>query len=200
MSRQRPLRQPGPMLAQMRSALETADGLLESLYTVARLETGALKPDVVDFSVQPLLERLDQRYAAQARTIDLRWTVTPSLARVHSDPQLLERMLSNLINNALRFTERGGVVVACRLRRGHLLMQVWDTGKGMSVDDQETLFGAHFRGIPESDTDNGVGLGLAIVKQCARLLDIELSMRSCPGKGSCFSLRVPLAAVQDAEA
>lgn len=196
MSRQRPLRQPGPMLAQMRSALQTADGLLESLYTVARLETGALKPDVVDFSVQPLLERLDQRYAGQARTLGLRWTVTPSLARVRSDPQLLERMLANLIGNALRFTERGGVVVACRSRRAHLLLQVWDTGKGMSLDDQETLFGAHFRGIPESDTDNGVGLGLAIVKQCARLLDIGLAMRSVPGKGSCFSLWVPLAPPQ----
>ena len=200
MARQRPLRHPGPMLAQMKSALESADGLLDSLHTVARLETGSLKPHIVDFSVQPLLERLDHLYGPQAVSRDLRWTVTPSIARVHSDPVLLERMLSNLITNALRFTDRGGVVVACRSRSTHLLLQVWDTGKGMSPSDQEAMFGACYRGVPESDTDNGVGLGLAIVKQCARLLDIELAMRSLPGRGSCFSLWVPLAVSVEATA
>lgn len=193
MARQRPLRHPGPMLAQMKSALESADDLLDSLHTVARLETGSIKPHIVDFSLQALLERLDHLYGPQAGTQQLRWTVTPSIARVRSDPVLLERMLSNLIANALRFTEHGGVVVACRPRKQHVLVQVWDTGKGISSSEQQALFGAWFRGIPESDTDNGVGLGLAIVKQCAGLLDIDVTIRSRPGRGSCFSLKVPLA-------
>lgn len=200
MARQKPLRHPGPMLAQMKSALESADGLLDSLYTVARLETGALKPNVVEFSMQPLIERLDQQYAPQAEARELRWTVTPSLARVRSDPVLLERMLANLIANALRFTERGGVVVACRSRSDHLLLQVWDTGKGMLSGDPPAIPGACYRGIPDSDTDNGVGLGLAIVRQCALLLGIDLSMRSQAGRGSCFSLRVPLAMPAEAQA
>ena len=198
MARQRPLRHPEPLLAQMRSALESADVLLDALHTVARLETGAIRPRIVDFSVQPMLERLDHLYGPQARSRELRWTVTPSIARVASDPVLLERMLSNLIANALRFTERGGVVVACRPRRDHVLLQVWDTGKGLSSNDQQALSEALIRDLPDSDADNGIGLGLAIVRQCAGLLGIDLSVRSRPGRGSCFSLRVSTAALAPA--
>jgi signal transduction histidine kinase len=200
MARQRPLRHPGPMLAQMKSALESADVLLDSLHTVARLETGSIKPQVTEFSVQALLERLDHMYGPLARSHGLRWTVTPSIARARSDPVLLERMLSNLIANALRFTERGGVVVACRPRQDHLLVQVWDTGQGMSSSDQQAWSGGLIRGLSDSDSGVGVGLGLAIVRQCAALLAIDLSIRSTPGRGSCFCLRVPRAAPPSGEA
>lgn len=118
--------------------------------------------------------------------------LTPSIACVHSDALLLERMVSNLVSNAVRFTQSGGVVVSCRPSVSCLLLQVWDTGSGIDSAHHEAIFTEYFRGEPETESDNGVGLGLFIVKNCAAILEIALSLRSVPGRGSCFSLRIPL--------
>jgi len=180
-------------LTQMREAIASADHLLDSLHTMSRLEVGALRPRLSSFSIQPLLERVDVVYGLQARAKGLRWTVTPGIAHVHSDPILLERILGNLVANAVRYTQQGGVVVACRPRRDGLLVQVWDTGIGVSPGQVDTIFEAYFRGVPETETDNGVGLGLFIVRQSAALLGIDVGMRSQPGRGSCFWIKIPLA-------
>ena len=182
-----------PLVQQMKSALESANGLLDSIMTMARLETGSLRANRVDFSVQSLVERVDLTFQPQALEKGLRWVLTPSIARVHSDPVLLERMLNNLVSNAVRFTRTGGVVVSCRRSGPCLLLQVWDTGPGIDPADHEAIFTEYFRGEPETASDNGVGLGLFIVKNCAAMLDIGLALRSVPGRGSCFSLRIPLA-------
>ncbi len=182
-------------LMQMRAAIASADHMLDSLHTMSRLEVGALRPHFSQFSVQPLLERIDVIYGLQARAKGLRWTVTPCVTEVRSDAVLLERILGNLAANAVRYTLRGGVVVACRLRRDCLLIQVWDTGIGVPPENFESIFGAYFRGVPETETDNGVGLGLFIVRHAAALLGITLGLRSRPGRGSCFWLRIPLARV-----
>lgn len=182
-----------PLVQQMKSALISANGLLDSVMTMARLETGSLRANKVDFSVQSLLERVDMTFQPQALEKGLRWVVTPSIARVHSDPVLLERMLNNLASNAVRFTRTGGVVVSCRRSGPCLLLQVWDTGPGIDPANHEAVFTEYFRGEPETESDNGVGLGLFIVKNCAAMLEIGLSLRSVPGRGSCFSLRIPLA-------
>lgn len=181
------------LFRQMRSALESAHGLLDSITTMARLDRGSLRANMSDFSVQPLLDRIELTFEAQALAKGLRWDVTPSLACVHSDPVLLERMVSNLVSNAVRFTLSGGVVVSCRTRGPRLLLQVWDTGPGIDPAHHESIFNEYFRGEPETENDNGVGLGLSIVKTCAGLLGVEVAMRSVPGRGSCFSLLVPLA-------
>ena len=180
-------------LMQMREAIASADHMLDSLHTMSRLEVGALRPHMADFSIQPLLERIDLIYGLQARTKGLRWTVTPGVTQVRSDPVLLGRILGNLASNAVRYTRRGGVVIACRPRRDGLLLQVWDTGIGVPPENVESIFGAYFRGVPETETDSGVGLGLFIVRHTAALLGITLGLRSRPGRGSCFWLRVPLA-------
>lgn len=190
--RQRPLRNPGPMLAQLRGAIESADALLDAINTVALLETGSIKARMAAFSMQPLLERIDRQFAPQAEAQGLRWTVTPSIEWAWSDPALLERMITNLVSNAVLYTRQGGVLVSCRRRGTELLVQVWDTGPGFGVEHLEHVFETHFRGEPATDTDNGVGLGLAIVRQSARVLGIQLTMRTRPGHGSCFSLRVPV--------
>lgn len=182
-----------PMVLQMKSALGSANGLLDSIMTMARLETGSLRANMSDFSIQPLLDRVDLTFEPQAMTKGLRWVVTPSIACVHSDSVLLERMVSNLVSNAVRFTHSGGVVVSCRLSGPCLLLQVWDTGAGIEPAHHETIFNEYFRGEPETESDNGVGLGLFIVKNCAAMLGVGLSLRSVPGRGSCFSLRIPLA-------
>jgi two-component system, sensor histidine kinase LadS len=180
-------------LEQIREAIASADHLLDSLHTLSRLEAGALRPRMSSFSVQPLLDRIDVIYGLQARAKGLRWAVTPGMTEVHSDPILLERILGNLAANAVRYTPQGGIVVACRPRRDALLIQFWDTGIGVPPENAEAIFGAYFRGVAETATDNGVGLGLSIVRESAALLGIEVGMRSQPGRGSCFWIRVPLA-------
>lgn len=185
-------RVPMPMLDQLRAAISSADHLLGALHTMSRLEAGALRPRLSEFSLEAMLERIDVVYGLHARAKGLRWSVTPSLSRVRSDPILLERMLGNLAANAVRYTTSGGVLVACRARRGAVLIQVWDTGIGIPAHEHEAIFHAYFRGVPETETDNGVGLGLFIVRQSAHLLGIQVGVRSRPGRGSCFWLRVPL--------
>ena len=180
-------------LNQMRSALSSADELLASLAMNVRLDRDNLLPEFEVFSVQDMLERIDTLFASRAQQAGLRWRVLPSLALVHSDPLMLERMVCNLVSNAMRYTERGGVLLSCRLRAGHLLIQVWDTGRGIPAHEQAAIFEAYRRGSAAQSNDQGLGLGLSIVSRCASLLGVRVGLRSAPGRGSCFALRVPLA-------
>lgn len=191
LGRQRPLNEPGPLLDQMKSALETTDRLLDAVMTVARLETGSLQPRRERFSLELLLDRVDEQFGPAARAKGLRWSITPCLVSVATDPVLLQRIVFNLVSNAVNYTERGGVLVSCRARSGGVLLQVWDTGGGLPPEPEAQVFQRHFRGVAGTETDSGVGLGLVIVKQAATLLGLELSVRSRPGHGSCFSLWLP---------
>ena len=191
LDRQRPLRNPGPMLEQMKAGLETADRLLDAVMTVARLETGALQPRRETFSLESLLEQVDARFGPQARAKGLRWSVTPCLVSVTTDAPLLQRIVFNLVNNAVTYTGSGGVLVSCRVRRAGVLLQVWDTGGGLPPEPEAQVFERHFRGEPGTETDSGVGLGLVIVKEAATLLGHELTVRSRQGHGTCFSLWLP---------
>lgn len=193
LERQRPLRHPGPLLAQMRAGLETADRLLDAVMTVARLETGSLQPRRDTFSLEALLDQVDGRFGPQARNKGLRWSITPCLAQVATDAALLQRIVFNLVSNAVTYTEAGGVLVSCRARRAGVLLQVWDTGGGLPQEPESQVFERHFRGEAGTETDSGVGLGLVIVKQTALLLGLRLSVRSRPGHGTCFSLWLPQA-------
>lgn len=183
-------------VTSMQSALRSADDLMSSLAMVVRLDRADLEPEFGDFCIEYLLEQVNELFSPLAQQRGLDWRVTPSMARVHSDPKLLERMVSNLVSNAMRYTQRGGVLLACRLRSEHLLIQVWDTGRGIHPDEQDAVFEMHYRGTEANAKERGLGLGLSIVRRCANLLDIPVNLRSVPGRGSCFSLWVPLAATQ----
>lgn len=180
-------------LSQMNSAIESAGRLLSSMTMLVRLDRASVTPDIVAFSMQGLIERLDTMFAPLARQRGLQWRANPTLARVQSDPDLVERMLSNLIANAIRYTEHGGVLVTCRSRRAGLLVQVWDTGPGIEAAALEGLFEEHVRGPGAQEGDRGLGLGLSIVLRCAGLLGVKLSVRSVPGKGSSFGCLIPWA-------
>ncbi len=193
LDRQRPLRNPGPMLEQMKAGLETADRLLDAVMTVARLETGALQPRREAFSLEALLDQVDERFGPQARAKGLRWSITPCLVQVATDRSLLQRIVFNLVSNAVSYTGSGGILVSCRVRRAGVLLQVWDTGGGLPPEPEAQVFERHFRGEPGTETDSGVGLGLVIVKEAATLLGHELTVRSRPGHGTCFSLWLPQA-------
>jgi two-component system, sensor histidine kinase LadS len=195
---QRAMRRFGSTLDQLHKALEAADELLDTINTIALLEAGAIQPRLAVFSVQAMLERIDRVHGPVASARGLHWTVTPSLEHARSDAILLERMLGQLITNAVRCTRQGGVLVSCRRRDTHLLIQVWDTGPGLNESELAHVFDLHYRGQTGTETENGVGLGLCIVHQAAQLLGIGLGVRSRVGHGTCFSLRVPLAEAAEA--
>ncbi len=178
---------------QMRSAVHSADELLATLALNVRLERAELQPEIRVFSMQEMLERIETLFDTRAQQAGLSWRVLPSLSQVHSDPRMLERMVCNLVSNAMRYTQQGGVLLSCRTRADHLLIQIWDTGPGISEHEQITIFEAYQRGSAAQSHDKGLGLGLSIVRRFAQLLGIRVGLRSVPGRGSCFELWVPRA-------
>jgi two-component system, sensor histidine kinase len=129
--------------------------------------------------------------AAQAK--GLRLSVMPSRLVVRSDPVLLERILMNLMSNAVRYTSLGGIIVGARRREGHARLEIWDSGPGIPVEKQQAIFQEFYQlGNPERDRSKGLGLGLAIVKRLAQLLEHPLDLTSSPGRGSRFSIELPL--------
>ncbi len=176
-------------VAMMEGALGALNRLLTSLLDVSRLDAGVVAPSPTDLSAADLLRKLDAEYRlrAEQRGLRLRTAVCP--AWVRSDPVLLERILRNLLENALQYTREGGILLGCRRRGGKVLLQVFDTGAGIPEDQQETVFEEFFQmHNPGRDQSKGLGLGLAIVKRIARLLGATVGVRSTPGRGSCFTV------------
>lgn len=178
------------LVPEMRSALSSIHALLDSLLFMSRLETGKVEARFSTVDAGRLLERVRMTFEAQAQRKNLRLTVIPCVTPVRSDPVLLERIMTNLVGNALRYTDKGGILVAARRRGGGVLLQVWDTGPGIAECDREAIFEEFFR-VPRDDGDGGAGLGLAIVRNCARLMGCTVSVASRVGRGSCFSVLVP---------
>ncbi|MEO5671722.1 MAG: response regulator [Ramlibacter sp.] len=178
------------LVDNMQSALDSTQSLLDAILVMSRLESGMIAPNMMAFPLESMLGQLRQGFSAMAKKKGLRFIVCQTSAVVLSDPALLQRILSNLISNALRYTERGGVIVGCRQRGDMLRLEVWDTGPGIAEQHQEAVFGEFFR-INHRDTRGGLGLGLAIVRSCSQLLGhvVQLSSRSL--RGSRFSVHVP---------
>ncbi len=178
------------LVGHIGASLTAMDGLFNGLLDISRLDAGVIQANREHFPVDALLERLRHEFLPQAaeRSIDLR--IHASDAVVHTDPALLERILRNLIANALRYTESGRVLVACR-RGAPLRIQVWDSGIGIPAERQQDIFQEFVQlHNPERDRSKGVGLGLAIVKRLARLLELPLRLVSQPGRGSLFEVAV----------
>lgn len=209
------LRQPlhalGLFVAQLRSRLDAPDRdriveridvaiaamneLFSALLDISKLDAGVLGPDVTDLPINHLLKRIETTFAAPAREKGLRLRVVPSSIWVRSDSILLERILLNLVSNAVRYTARGGIVVGCRRHAGNIRIDVWDSGIGIPADQQRNIFGEFYRlAGAERDGSRGLGLGLAIVDRLGRLLGHPIEINSRSGRGSRFSVLVPLAA------
>ena len=140
-----------------------------------------------------MLHRIEAEIAPQADAKQLAYRTRETSLAVYSDPALIELVLRNLVSNAVRYTERGGVLVGARRWGQSVALQVWDTGVGIAHEDQAHIFREFYQlGNPERDRQKGLGLGLAIAKGLANELQHELRMRSVPGRGSCFSLVMPL--------
>ena len=183
------------LVSRIDAAVASMNELFEALLDMTKLEAGILQANPAEFAVQRLLDRIETTFAELADKKGLSLRVVPCSAWVRSDPILLERILFNLVGNAVRYTARGGVVVGCRRRATQLRIDVCDTGAGIPEDQRQSIFSEFYQlANPAPDRKAGLGLGLAIVDRLGRLLGHPVQLQSNPGRGSRFSVSVPLAA------
>lgn len=177
----------------MEETFTAMDGLLSALLNISRLDAGVVAPQAESFAINDLLAQLASEYDAVAQSKGLRLRIHPSSATVISDRTLLQQIVANLLANATRYTEHGGVLIGCRKRGSKLVIEVWDTGIGIPPDKHQEVFQEFVQlNNPARDRSQGLGLGLAIVARTAQLLGHELSLRSRVGRGSVFGVEVPL--------
>ena len=176
------------------AASQASAEMLNTMLDFSRIEAGVVQPHVVSFRLQPLLNKIEREFARQADAKGLAYRSRETVLAADSDPALIELILRNLVSNAIRYTDHGGLLVACRQNKGHVLLEVWDTGIGIeSVQQREVFREFHQLGNPERDRRKGLGLGLSIVEGLARTLGHPLMLNSKPGRGSMFRLTLPLA-------
>lgn len=184
------------VLASARAASAASAEMLDTLLDFSRIEAGVVDAQVRPFNLQAVLNKIENELAPQANAKGLVFRSHETHAAVQSDQALVELILRNLVANAIRYTEQGGVLVACRARGSSTWLEVWDTGIGIEPRQQSEIFREfHQLGNAERDRKKGLGLGLAIADGLARTLGHELSLSSRPGRGSVFRLALPNADV-----
>jgi signal transduction histidine kinase/ActR/RegA family two-component response regulator len=167
--------------------------LLDSLLDISRLDAGVVQPTLRDCVLATTLQQVTFDFEEETRDRDLEFHVLRSRAVVRTDPTMLARILRNLVSNALRYTERGKILVGCRRRKDQVRIEVWDTGIGIAPAHQDIIFQEFFQVTDAARGGRGgLGLGLSIVKRLAELLRCTISVCSIPGKGSVFSVTVPI--------
>jgi signal transduction histidine kinase/CheY-like chemotaxis protein len=184
------------IVARIGTAVSVMNELFNALLDISKLDAGAVAAEITSFPIDPLLRKIENIFAAAARAKSLRLRVLPSAAWVRSDRVLLERILLNLVTNAVRYTERGGIIVGARRRGDALRLEVWDSGIGIPKDHQQNIFREFYQVGGTREGGPGLGLGLAIVDRLCHLLDHRLELASTQGKGSRFSVTVPQAPAQ----
>ncbi len=182
------------LAANIDASLEAVEEILGALLDISRLDTGAMKPDLSSFAIDEILSQLEVEFAPLAAGKGLKLTFIPSSLTVRTDRRLLRRLLQNLVSNAVKYTPRGRVLVGCRRRRGRVRIEITDTGLGIPTSKQRIVFKEFQRLDQGAKAARGLGLGLSIVERIARILDHKIGLRSAPGKGSTFSVEVPVAA------
>ncbi len=182
------------MLVNATAASRTSSALLNALLDFSRVEAGAIHPRLQTVPLQPLLNKLEREFEPQADAKGIAYRSRETDLVVQSDPILLERILRNLVSNAIRYTGEGGVLVACRKRGDQAMLEVWDTGIGIAPEHRQEIFREfHQLGNPERDQRKGLGLGLAIVEGLAHTLGHRLTLASTLHRGSVFRIALPIA-------
>jgi two-component system, sensor histidine kinase len=182
------------LIEQIEESTVAMDGLFSALLDISQLDAGTVDVNRQSFPIGILLERICRDHEAEvtAKGLSLGWA--KSTAVIDCDPVLLERILRNLVGNAVRYTDHGRVLVGCRRRGATIFVQVLDTGPGIPPDQRDRIFQEYYQlGNPERDRTKGLGLGLAIVRRLVDLLGCEMTLRSRIGHGSCFEVSVPMA-------
>ncbi|NML32323.1 hybrid sensor histidine kinase/response regulator [Paraburkholderia antibiotica] len=182
------------LLDQIEASTDAMDRLFAALLDISKLDAGGVEIRRQPFAIDAVLIRVCDDFADEATAKGLRLSYVCCRAIVDSDPILVERIARNLISNAVRYTDTGRILIGCRRRGAFVSLQVWDTGRGISPDQQELVFQEYHQvGNPERDREKGLGLGLAIVRRTVDLLECRLKLRSELGRGSCFEVFLPLA-------
>jgi CheY-like chemotaxis protein len=184
------------LVTGIEAALSGMNELFSALLDISKLDAGVVTPKWSVFPAAHLLRRIETTFAGCAHEKKITLRIVPSDAWVHSDAVMIERIVSNLVQNAIRYTASGRVLVGCRRRGDRLRIEVRDTGPGIPQDQQQNIFSEFYR-LDHSDHSGGLGLGLAIVDRLCRLLDHPIELKSVPGKGSCFAVAVPMVAPAD---
>jgi PAS domain S-box-containing protein len=182
------------VIAQTRMALDTTNKLLNSLLNITKLEAGKVQPEIESFPLAKVLERVYNTEVQQAREKEHSFSLRTSKLSVTSDPTLLEQLLTNLVANAIRYTPPyGHILLGCRRLGSHIRIEVVDNGPGIAAEALDYIFDEYRQLEHSHHPGMGLGLGLSIVKLVAELLHLKLEVRSIPGKGSRFSVIVPVA-------
>ena len=184
------------LLKKVEASSEAMSALLDALLDISKLDAGTMTAHPVTFDVQSLLDGVDHAFSVQAQAKGLRLRIRPSPLRTETDLLLLGRIVDNLVANAVRYTSDGGVLVACRRRANRARIEVWDTGAGIPAAEIGRIFDEFYQAETPAVGQAqaiGLGLGLAIVERLSRLLDVEVAVRSVQGRGSLFTVSVPLA-------
>lgn len=186
------------VLDHARAAANASAEMLDALLDFSRTEVGAIRPRNRVFALQPMLNSLEAELAPEADRKRLIYRTRETDVMLFADPALVELILRNLIGNALRYTLSGGILVGCRIRTDHAVIEVRDTGIGIPEQEHSNIFNEFYQGTQSRDVDSkGLGLGLAIASRIAQDLGTTINVRSSPGKGSVFTFRLPRA-TQDA--
>jgi len=179
------------LFPRINRSLEALRKLFDALLDISRLDANVVKPECTHFDLAEVLNRLAEEFRPSAEAKNLKLKVHARPVTVNSDRLLLERVIRNLLSNAIRYTESGGVLLSCRRRAGEVLLQVWDTGIGIPEDSRDEVF-AEFYQLHNShrDRSEGVGLGLALTKRLCALTEQPIRLDSRPGRGTVFSIRI----------
>lgn len=180
------------MIESQDHSLDGMTNLLNSLLDISRLDAGAVTPELEDFSMRRMIDRLSAEFSRQAIQKGLQFEVESSNIIVRSDPNLLGEIMQNFVSNAIRYTDKGKVQMKCTVDGDRLCLAVSDTGIGIEPEQFEAIFKEFHQCKTPGSTKEGFGLGLAIVRRLADLLEHELAVASTPGEGSCFSLYLPI--------
>lgn len=185
------------LVGQVERSVDAIAQLINSLLDIAKLDAGAVMPNRQSCEISGILDRVSANFQVLANARHIRLVMHPLRGSVVSDPLMLERILMNLVSNALKYTPPyGTVMVACRRRGAEMAIEVRDNGIGIDQASQSGIFCEYVQlNAPEMDAQKGLGLGLSIVDRLAKLLDHKITLRSAPGMGSTFALRVSLAKV-----
>jgi Na+/proline symporter/signal transduction histidine kinase len=175
-------------------SLDAVEEIIGTLLDISRLDAGALKPELSTFRLGDLLRQLEVEFTPIAKEKGLKFTVVGTSLAVRSDRRLLRRLLQNLVSNAVKYTPKGRVLIGCRRRSGQVIVQVWDTGLGIPQNKQKLVFREFQRLDQGARAARGLGLGLSIVERIARVLGHRIALESTSGRGSMFSVELPLVA------
>ena len=182
------------LITNIDASLDAVEDIFGTLLDISRLDTGAMRPEIVGFRIDELLRQLEVEFTPLAQEKGLNLKFAPCSLAVQSDRRLLRRLLQNLVSNAIKYTPNGRVLVGCRRHDGGLRIDVFDTGLGIPASKKQAIFQEFHRLEQGAKAARGLGLGLSIVERIARVLDYKITVNSSIGRGSQFSVEVPLSA------